>query len=484
MAREGGGPPRIPALPRPRARVHPGMGGGRERRAGCDDAPHRGRVPRPLLGRRDHRDRGPRAAVPPGRGAPRQGGEQRLGRVSVLLGADHARGPRGRARGSGRGARHRGQAEPSRGQPPQERAADARRLHGLPVQPDEPPGVEPPPRDPERVQDDGPPRGELPLVAGPRPRPPPVALPEEGPRQVAARDRSGDVDQLPDQSLHLLAQRPRGGGAGRGVPVHRLVRLHPRRDELDGRLPAPRGDGPREPPAHPHRLDQVHRAVLEPAGVGGAPAGRRPGGGHAGHDRHRDRARRPDRSPRALQPGDQPGRRRGCGSRPTSSTTRSRTPGSTRATTSGTRWPGPRATTSPAGSRWSESSGSARTASSSGRTRRWSGSSIRPSRSGGFASSSPTRSGSSATARSSPAASTRWGSSGGTASSASTSRSPPGSRSPTSGSTTRGRWGATPGSSPSGPSPPAACSTRGARTPASPSSTRSPATSRGTAGCS
>ena len=31
--------------------------------------------------------------------------------------------------------------------------------------------------------------------------------------------------------------------------------LHPRRDELDGRLPPAGGDGPREPPAHPHRVD-------------------------------------------------------------------------------------------------------------------------------------------------------------------------------------------------------------------------------------
>ena len=54
--------------------VHPGMGGGRERRAGRDHPPHRGRVPRPRLGRRDHRDRGAGDALPPRRGPPRQGG--------------------------------------------------------------------------------------------------------------------------------------------------------------------------------------------------------------------------------------------------------------------------------------------------------------------------------------------------------------------------------------------------------------------------
>ena len=104
----------------------------RERRAGGHHAPHRRRVPRPRLRRRDHRDRGPRAAIPPGRGAPRQGREQRLGRLPVLLGADHARGAGGGAGGPGGNPRDRGQAEPARGQPAQERAADARRLHGLP----------------------------------------------------------------------------------------------------------------------------------------------------------------------------------------------------------------------------------------------------------------------------------------------------------------------------------------------------------------
>ena len=63
VARGGGGSSRVPALPRPRARAHPGVGGSRERRAGGNHPPHRRRVPRPRLRRRDHRDRGPRAAA-------------------------------------------------------------------------------------------------------------------------------------------------------------------------------------------------------------------------------------------------------------------------------------------------------------------------------------------------------------------------------------------------------------------------------------
>ena len=328
-------------------------------------------------GRRDHRDRGAGDALPPRCGPPRQGGEQRLGRVSLLLGADHARGPRRGPRGPGRRARDRGQAQPPRGQPAQERAADARRLHGLPLQPDEPPGVEPPPGDPERLPHDGPPRRQLPVVAGPRPGPPPVALPEAGPRQVAARDPPGDVDQLPHQPVHLLPQRAGGGRAGRGVPVHRLVRLHPRRDELDGRLPPAGGDGPREPPAHPHRFDQVHRAVLEPAGLGGAPAGRRPGGGREGHDRHRDRARGADRPPRALQPGHQPGRGGDAARDRGVRLLARRLKGPLVRGRLGRGGPG-REPRSHRRRRWSGSTGSARTASSSVPTPRWSGSSIRP----------------------------------------------------------------------------------------------------------
>ena len=166
---------------------------GRKSRATCRRRPPRRiarRVPRPRLRRRDHRESRVRemplrpVAVLLGKGC-----EQRLGRLPVLLGAHDARGPGRRAGGPGRDAGDRGQAEPSRGQPAQERAADARRLHGLSLQPHEPPRVEPPPRHPQRVPDDGAARCELSLVARPRsPRNLPWLFSEAGAREVAAPD--------------------------------------------------------------------------------------------------------------------------------------------------------------------------------------------------------------------------------------------------------------------------------------------------------
>ena len=133
---------------------------------------------------------------------------------------------------------------------------------------------------------------------------------------------------------------------------------------------------------------------------------------------------------------------------------------------SGTRSPGPRATTSPAGEEvvgidWFRENGFL--------LRPYSEDGVvplsDPEGTGGSASSFPTRSGSSATARSSPTASTRWGSSGGTASSASTSPCRPGSRSPDIWINYAREVGRDPRGVPvlglDGPQP---CSTRGART--------------------
>jgi hypothetical protein len=65
-------------------------------------------------GRRHHRDRRRHPAAAPGGGHARQVGEQRLGRLRVLLGAHGAGHAGGRARGAGRHPRHHGAAEQAR----------------------------------------------------------------------------------------------------------------------------------------------------------------------------------------------------------------------------------------------------------------------------------------------------------------------------------------------------------------------------------
>ncbi len=81
-----------------------GMGGGDLRRTGRRHPPRHQRVPRARPRRRDDRDRRHDAAVPAGRHRLRQDGEQRLGRLRMLLGA-HAAFPAWSARSTCRAAR-------------------------------------------------------------------------------------------------------------------------------------------------------------------------------------------------------------------------------------------------------------------------------------------------------------------------------------------------------------------------------------------
>ena len=88
------------------------MGAAHLRRAGRHDPPDRARIHRPCARRRDDRDRGHDAALPAGRGEPRQDRQQRLGRLRMLLGAHDARRARRRARSAGRHARHHRTPQP------------------------------------------------------------------------------------------------------------------------------------------------------------------------------------------------------------------------------------------------------------------------------------------------------------------------------------------------------------------------------------
>ncbi len=114
--------------------LQPRVGERHLRRARRDHAAHRQRISGSRAHRRDHRDRRQDAAVPPGRGGARQDGQQRLGRLRVLLGAHHARGAGRRARSPRRNARHHGAAQSPAFRAARERQAGSRRLHGLSAQ--------------------------------------------------------------------------------------------------------------------------------------------------------------------------------------------------------------------------------------------------------------------------------------------------------------------------------------------------------------
>jgi hypothetical protein len=71
---------------------------------------------------------------------------------------------------------------------------------------------------------------------------------------------------------------PRSCPAHRRVPLHRRLRLPPRRDQPHGGRAAAREHRHREHAADPHRRQQVHRAVLGPRGLRPAPARRETAG--------------------------------------------------------------------------------------------------------------------------------------------------------------------------------------------------------------
>ena len=215
--------------------VHARVGRGRVRRARGNHPPRRRRVRRAREDRHHHHDRrGDPAAPPRGRDA-RQGRQQRLGRLPGHVGPHDARVPRWRAGSSGRNDGHQGPAQPSRGQPPEERQARRGRVHDLPVQLHQEGRVAVEAPHPQRLQDAGAAGGELAMVGGAGSRAPAVAVPAQGAQALAAPDAAGNVDLLPHQPGDLVMERARGCQAHRRIPVHACVRLHAGRVQLDGR---------------------------------------------------------------------------------------------------------------------------------------------------------------------------------------------------------------------------------------------------------
>ena len=89
------------------------------------------------------------------------------------------------------------------------------------------------------------------------------------------------------------------------LPVRGRLRLYARRDESFCRRAAARCDRSRKPAADPHRRLEIRRAVLGPAGLRAAPAGRRDARRGARLHRHRHRARAAHRTARKIQRRDQ-----------------------------------------------------------------------------------------------------------------------------------------------------------------------------------
>ena len=108
-----GGAPRFRRARRACAGLFAGMGERDLRRGAGEDPRGCRRISQSRPGRRDDRDRRRHFAVPSGRHHVRQDGEQRLGRIRVLLGAHPAGLPGGRAGCAGRNARDDGAAEPT-----------------------------------------------------------------------------------------------------------------------------------------------------------------------------------------------------------------------------------------------------------------------------------------------------------------------------------------------------------------------------------
>ena len=149
---------------RAHGRVHARVGRARVRHPAGHGAPHRGRVPRARARRRDDGDRRRRAAAAAGRDRAREDGDERLGRLRMLLGADARRVPRRRARSAGRDARDDRAAEPPRHPAAGERQAGAGRVHGLPDESDRPRALGGGATRPERVLDARAALGELAVV--------------------------------------------------------------------------------------------------------------------------------------------------------------------------------------------------------------------------------------------------------------------------------------------------------------------------------
>ena len=263
----------------------------------------RRRIPRPRPGRRDRRDRRRDAAAPSGLHPARQEREQRLGRLSGLLGAHHAGNAGRRAGSAGRHGRAGGaQAQRAARRPLRQHRADQRRLHGLSVQRHVAPGLAGAAQHPQRLQHAGAARRRFAAFSGARPDDAPVDLPQCETERDAAPDPAGRLDHLPHQPGDLDVGRPARRRHDRGLPLSHQLRLHARRNQLDGRPAVARGDRPREPATHQDRRQPVHGAVLAPSRLGDPPAGGRARRRLPRPDRHRERTGAAHRNPRRISP--------------------------------------------------------------------------------------------------------------------------------------------------------------------------------------
>ena len=233
------------------------------------------RVPGTRPGRRHDRDRRRQLSAPARRHAPRQDGDERLGRLRVLLGAHGAGGARRRARGARRDPRHHGAAQPPRPEPARLGPARARRLHGAAAQPDrqgEVAGARRTIRNAYRTL--VPLADNSPVVGGARAR-----------RTCRGSSWTSRPEHWPAPTLPDVWIIYRTNPAISNWDTGRIERELERfpfvaafaytQDETNwyADLLLPGGDGPRVAPALPDRRHQVHRAVLAAHGLGAPPAG-------------------------------------------------------------------------------------------------------------------------------------------------------------------------------------------------------------------
>ncbi len=214
------------------------MGGWNLRRARGDHPPHRRRIPRSRQHRRDDRDRRQDPAVPAGGGDARQVGQQRLGRLRMLLVAHRARRPRRRARESRRHARHDGAPQPSAGQSPSQREAGRRRLHDPAFQSDRQQQLAACARDAQPAHDAGAdrrPQRRLEPGAGPDATRLDVPGEHAGRLDHAQADLSGNVDPLSLEPGDLVLGDAPPRRRRRAFPVHGRLRLYGGRNQLHGR---------------------------------------------------------------------------------------------------------------------------------------------------------------------------------------------------------------------------------------------------------